>query len=236
MSPRRFDSTEDPELRAKLDEAKRRLPLPKSPESPEPRECPGSPEFPASLVSPMHPMSNGQEPGKDLLAKKDLKGLAAHNACITRNTARKRRWQLLRDLRAVELRHGALDTTDLMLTFDEWYRLSQPFLDAAKTREDYLAAFLAEFGKVRVPTGEGQTITEALAYISRLIFRAAYDTRYAGSTGELAQNSRPSPAPVSPICEWDIFSDLPRCRESISRLGPSNGIQHQSRASTAWGS
>jgi len=119
-------------------------------------------------VSPVHPMSNGQDQRKDLLADKDLKGLAALNACMAHNTARKRRWQLVRDLRAVELRHGALDTTELMLTFDEWYRLSQPFLDSQKKRDDYLAAFLAEFGKVRVPTGEGQTIKEALAYVSRL--------------------------------------------------------------------
>jgi hypothetical protein len=94
--------------------------------------------------------------------------LAALNAWTAHGTARKKRWQLLRDLKAVELRHGVLDTSDLMLTFDEWYRLSKPFLDPAKTREDYLAAFLAELGKVRVPTGEGQTIKEALAYISLL--------------------------------------------------------------------
>jgi hypothetical protein len=169
MRPRYFGGADNAELRAKLDEAKRRLPLPKSPESPEPRECPGSPGSPGFPVSPVHPMSNGQGQRKDLLAEKDLKGLAAHNACTARNTARKRRWQLLRDLRAVELRHGALDTTELMLTFDEWYRLSQPFLDAAKTREDYLAAFLAEFGKVRVPTGEGQTIQRRL-----LTFRGSH--------------------------------------------------------------
>ena len=176
MSCSHFDSTEDAELRAKLDEAKRRLPLPKSPECPEPRECLGSPkhpEFPESPecpkfpVSPVHPMSNGQVPEK-ALAEKDLKGLAALNACTARNTARPQRFQLLRDLRAVELRHGVLDTTELMLTFDEWYRLSKPFLDSQKTRDDYLAAFLAEFGKIRVPTGEGQTIQEALTCVSRL--------------------------------------------------------------------
>jgi len=168
MSPRRFDSTENPELRAKLDEAKSSLPLPKSPECPEPRECPEPHECPTFPVSPMHPMSNGQGPEKDLVAEKDLKGLAALNACAMHRTARKKRWRLLRDLKAVELRHGALDTTELMLTFDEWFRLSEPFLDSQKTQNDYLAAFLAEFGKVRVPTGEGQTITEALAYVSRL--------------------------------------------------------------------
>ena len=177
MSLRRLDSTEEAELRAKFDEAKRRLPLPKSPECPEPRECPGSPEHrespespecPKFPVSPIHPMSNGQEPEKDLLAEKDLKGLAALNACMADGTAKKKRWKLLRDLKAVELRHGALDTTELMLPFDEWYRLSQPFLDSHKTRDDYLAAFLAEFGKVRVPTGEGETIKEALACVSGL--------------------------------------------------------------------
>jgi hypothetical protein len=177
VSLRRLDSTEEAELRAKFDEAKRRLPLPKSPECPEPRECPGSPEHrespespecPKFPLSPVHPMSNGQEPEKDLLAEKDLKGLAALNACMADGTAKKKRWKLLRDLKAVELRHGALDTTELMVTFEEWYQLSEPFLDSQKTRDDYLAAFLAEFGKVRVPTGEGQTIKEALTCVSRL--------------------------------------------------------------------
>jgi hypothetical protein len=140
---------------------------PELPECPEPHQSPECPEYPKS---PLSPVSNGQASQKDLLAEKDLKGLAALNACTARNTARPQRFQLLRDLKAIELRHGALDTTELMLTFDEWYRLSEPFLDSQKTRNDYLAAFLAEFGKVRVPTGEGQTITEALVCVSRLSF------------------------------------------------------------------
>jgi len=135
---------------------------PKSREYPEALESPECPE------SPVYPVSNGQGRQKDLLKEKDLKGLAAHHACRAKGTASTRRFQLLRDLKAVELRHGALDTTELLLTFDEWYRLSRPFLDSRKTRDDYLAAFLAEFGKVRVPTGEGQTIKEALAYVSLL--------------------------------------------------------------------
>src|SRR5207248_4825462 len=95
-------------------------------------------------------------------------GFAPLNACTARNTARPQRFQLLRDLKAVQLRHGALDTAELTVTFEEWYRLYKPFLDSQKTRDDDLAAFLAEFGKVRVPTGEGETITEALASVSRL--------------------------------------------------------------------
>ena len=88
----------------------------KCPECPEPRECPGSLGFPVSRVDPM---SSGQGQRKDLLAEKDLKGLAALNACTARNTARTRRFQLLRDLKAVELRHGALDTAELVVTFEE---------------------------------------------------------------------------------------------------------------------
>jgi hypothetical protein len=144
---------------------------PKSHKYPEPPECPEphqSPECPEPPVLPVHPMSNGQAPEKDLLAEKDLEGLAARNACTARGTARPQRFQLLRDLKAIELRWGALDTTELMLTFDDWYRLSMPFLDSQKTRNDYLAAFLAEFGKVRVPTGEGDTIRQVLASVSRL--------------------------------------------------------------------
>jgi hypothetical protein len=147
---------------------------PEPPASPQPPTCPIAPVSPKSPESrvrpvfPVHPMSNGQGPEKDLLAEKDLRGLTARNACTARNTARKRRFQLLRDLRAVELRHGALDKAELMATFDEWHRLSKPFLDSQKTHDDYLAVFLAEFGKVRVPTGEGQTIQKALAYVSGL--------------------------------------------------------------------
>ena len=53
-----------------------------------------------------------------------------------------------------------------MKTFDEWHRTSHPHLDPKKTRDDYLGAFLAELGKVRVPTGEGEALKRALAGIS----------------------------------------------------------------------
>jgi hypothetical protein len=55
-----------------------------------------------------------------------------------------------------------------MLVFVEWHRLTRPFLDPQKTRDDYLAAFLAELGKVRVPTGEGDTLKKALEHVSTL--------------------------------------------------------------------
>jgi hypothetical protein len=112
-------------------------------------------------------MSNGQ--GLDRELEKELRGLAARNACTERNTARTRRFKLLRDLKAVEKRIGQnLSNAELILMFNEWHRLSEPFLDPAKTRDDYLAAFLAELQKVRVPTGEGETLTKALEHVSTL--------------------------------------------------------------------
>jgi hypothetical protein len=72
-------------------------------------------------------------------------------------------------LRAVEERIARpLSNGGLIQVFNEWYRLSQTFLDPGKTREDYLAMFLAEPGKVRVPTGECDTIRKALETVSKL--------------------------------------------------------------------
>jgi hypothetical protein len=145
---------------------------PKSPESPKSPECPEPlrsrdtrkyHESPKSPVFPVYPMSNGQGP------EKSLKALAARNACTEPNTARKRRFKLVRDLRAIEKGIGReLEIADLMVAFNEWYRLSQPFLDTAKSQDDYLAAFLAELGKVRVPTGEGDTLNKALEAVAKL--------------------------------------------------------------------
>ena len=140
---------------------------PKSPESHNSPECPESlsicvSEFPCVSVSPV---SKGQEEKK----AQALKALGARNACCAAKTARKTRWKLVRDLRALEKGIGReLSIGELMEGFDEWYRLSQPFLDPAKTRDTYLAAFLAELRKVRVPTGEGDRIKKALEYVSAL--------------------------------------------------------------------
>ena len=108
-------------------------------------------------------MSNGQ--GLD----KELEALAARNACTQCKPAKKGLWQLARDLRAVEKRIGRkLSNGELMLMYDEWYRLSQPLLGRAKPRDDYLAAFLAKPAKVRIPTGDGDTLNKALATVAKL--------------------------------------------------------------------
>jgi hypothetical protein len=142
----------------------------KSHKYPDSREYPKSREsraFPESLESPECPVSPVSSNGQGI--EKELRELAARNACTERNTARERRWKLVRDLRAIEKEIGQELTMDeLMVAFDEWHRLSQRFLDPAKTRDAYLAAFLAELRKVRVPTGEGNTFNKALEAVSKL--------------------------------------------------------------------
>jgi hypothetical protein len=124
---------------------------------PPPHVSPESHEF------PVYPVSKSQE-----LAK-ELEELAARNACTERGTARQRRWKLERDLLAVQKRISRkLNFDELIKSFDNWHRASQPHLDPKKTRDDYLAAFLGELGKVRVPTGEGEALKRALELVSSL--------------------------------------------------------------------
>jgi hypothetical protein len=74
----------------------------------------------------------------------------------------------VRDLKGLEKGIGReLTTAELMVVFDEWHRLSKPFLDPAKTHDDYLALFLAELPKVRVPTGEGDAFNKALGAVKK---------------------------------------------------------------------
>jgi hypothetical protein len=118
---------------------------------------------PESHGFPVYPVSSSQE------LEKELEELAKRNACTARDTARVMRWKLERDLLAVQKRISRkLDLDKLMKSFDNWHRASQPHLDPKKTRDDYLAAFLGELGKVRVPTGEGQALNKALEHVLTL--------------------------------------------------------------------
>jgi hypothetical protein len=101
--------------------------------------------------------------------EKELEELAKRNACAERNTARTRRWKLVCDLNAVQKRLARkLNPEELMKSFDKWHRNSLPYLNPKKTRDDYCGLFLAEFGKVRVPTGEGEALKKALEHILTL--------------------------------------------------------------------
>jgi hypothetical protein len=146
---------------------------PKSPDSPESRK---SPECLASLASlgvcvskspcvSVSPVSEGQCLDKEL--EKELKALAVCNACTSaEDKAKRKRFKLARDAAGVEKKIGRkLTTAELRLACDEWKRVSAPFLNAG---DDHFTLFLAELTKVRVPTGEGDTVNQALENVLRL--------------------------------------------------------------------
>jgi len=133
---------------------------PTTPEWPENPKCPVKPEPPGS---PVPPVSGGHK------VEKVLRMLAERNACQARCTGKKALWQLARDLCAAEKKlHRDLEIAEILVACGEWYRLSQPFLDPAKTYDTYLAALIAALRKVRVPTGEGETIEKAIKAVSNL--------------------------------------------------------------------
>jgi hypothetical protein len=119
MSNRRFDKTENAELREphEFPHVPESPPLwPESRESPEVHECLGSPESPCVSV---YPVSNGQE------LEEELKCLAVRCACSGTNKPAKRRFELARSVRAVEKKIGRkLTTAERMLAFDEWCSVS----------------------------------------------------------------------------------------------------------------
>lgn len=142
------------------DEAAESHPWPKSPVSPQAPLEPQPPPKPVCPQFPLSPLSIGQE------LEKQLKQIAANNAVGLDDSDTNKRWQMARDARAVELAIAReLTITELTLMLDEWCRLS--ILDSRK-RDDHLAAFLVEVRKVRVATGEGDTIDKAVDRVSKL--------------------------------------------------------------------
>ena len=112
---------------------------------------------------PVYPVSSCED------LSKELQELANRNTCTADDTAKKKRFKFLRDLTAVQKRIGReLSTEELIRAFVAWYYPSFPHLDPKKIREDYLAKFLAELRKVRVPTGEGEALNKALGRVSAL--------------------------------------------------------------------
>jgi len=139
------------------------FPASSPPKSHEYPKCLGSRAFPES---PEYPVSEGQ--GIDTELEKELKTLAGQNACTQFNTARPRRFKLLRDLTGLQKQiKRKLNAAELETAFNEWHQLSLKFLDPAKTHDCYEAKFLSEFGKVRFGTGEGRLAT-ALENVARL--------------------------------------------------------------------
>jgi hypothetical protein len=100
--------------------------------------------------------------------EKELKGLATRNACTSAgDVPDKKRFKLARDVSAAEKRIGRdLTPAELRRTCDKWEAASTPFV--GWDDEDHFAKFLAELTKVRVPTGEGDTLNKALGAVFRL--------------------------------------------------------------------
>ena len=145
------------------DEAAESHPWPKSPvppqEPPEP-QLPRKPACPPFPLLHLSPLSNRQE------LEKQLTELANRNSVGIGDEEKDNRWRLARDARAVEVAIGReLTIAESTLIVDEWCRCS--ILDSRK-RDDHLAAFLIEVRKVRVATGEGDTVNKAVDQVSKL--------------------------------------------------------------------
>src|SRR5262249_15985694 len=144
--------------------------MPKSPEYP---KYPKSPEFPKSLASPcvscvsVSPVSEGQGSDKEL--EKELAGLARRNVCTSAgDVPERKRFKLARDVSAVEKRIGRdLTLAEIKRTCDKWEGASTPFL-GWDDDDHHFTKLLAELTKVRVPTGEGETLNKALETVSKL--------------------------------------------------------------------
>ena len=133
-------------------------------ESHEGRECLKCPEPHVSPKYPVSPVSNGQE------VEKELGGLAVRNACTRMgDDVESKFFKLAREVRGLEKEIGRkLTTVERTLAFDEWYYLSQGFLDAGKSREDYFAEFFRKLGKVQVPTEDGDRLNKAVEAVVKL--------------------------------------------------------------------
>jgi len=136
-------------------------------------KSPEPPKSPKSLASPcvscvsVSPVSEGQGLNGEL--EKELTGLAMRNACTSADDAPdKKRFKLARDLAAVQKRIGPdLTLAEIKRTCDKWEAASTPFL-GWDDDDHHFTKLLAELTKVRVPTGEGETLNKALETVSKL--------------------------------------------------------------------
>jgi hypothetical protein len=114
------------------------------------------------------PVSEGQSLDKEL--EKELKGLATRTACTrSEDVSEKKRFKLARDLAAVQKRIGRdLSLAEIKRTCDKWEGASTPFVGLWDDDDYHFTKLLAELAKVRVPTGEGDTLNKALEAVSKL--------------------------------------------------------------------
>lgn len=118
---------------------------------------------------------NGATNESPELLETQLRALAEGSACtcaadaaVTKRFKLAKRFDLARGVCGLQLKLSReLNPDELTQIFDEWYRLSEAFLDPAQKRVSHWTAFLAEVQKVRSPKGEG-ALTKALENVSRL--------------------------------------------------------------------
>jgi hypothetical protein len=139
------------------------LKSPEYPKSLETLKSPESPKFPSVSCVSVSPVSEGQG------LEKELQRLATRNACTSAgDLPEKKRFKLARDLVAVEKRIGRdLTLAEIKRTCDKWEGASTPFL-GWDDDDHHFTKLLAELTKVRVPTGEGDTLNKALEAVSKL--------------------------------------------------------------------
>jgi hypothetical protein len=139
------------------------LKSPEYPKSLETLKSPECPKFPSVSCVSVSPVSEGQG------LEKELQRLATRNACTSAgDLPEKKRFKLARDLVAVEKRIGRdLTLAEIKRTCDKWEGASTPFL-GWDDDDHHFTKLLAELTKVRVPTGEGDTLNKALENVAKL--------------------------------------------------------------------
>jgi len=157
---------------------------PVRPACPEARVVPKSRAFPESPKSLVSPVSEGQANTR----KKDevLKAFGARNACTTKKSEGRRLFQVARDLSVIERGTGReLTITEITPAFQEWHRLSQPFLDPTRTRDDYFAELVFAISCRQTPLSH--SIAEhGLGRCARSV-----DFRLQGNHREPPRNNKP---------------------------------------------
>jgi hypothetical protein len=101
--------------------------------------------------------------------EQELRGLATRNACTrAEDVPEDKRFNLARDLTAVQKRIGRdLTLAEIKRTCDKWEGAATPFL-GWDDDDHHFTKLLGELTKVRVPTGEGDTLSKALETVSKL--------------------------------------------------------------------
>jgi hypothetical protein len=140
---------------------------PKYPESAKALNVLKSPKLPCVSCVSVSPVSEGQGVNGEL--EKELRRLATRNACTSAgDVPEKKRFKLARDLAAVQKRIGRdLTLAEIKRTCDKWEGASTPFL-GWDDDDHHFTKLLAELTKVRVPTGEGETLNKGLETVCKL--------------------------------------------------------------------